>query len=149
MSPHAGRWPLVTACAVTVAGALHLLAALDHLHHDPVFVGFFVVVGVAQAATGPGLHGPVRPRTALLTMAFTVALILAYVYSRTVGLHIGPHADRPEAPDVLGIVVVVCELVAVAGLAAMLPAAWRGRAVNGLLAVGTGVWVLWLTGALT
>jgi hypothetical protein len=144
----AGRWPLVTACAMTVAGALHLIAALDHLHHDVIFVVFFLLVGVAQASTGLGLYGGVRPRSAVAMMAGTVALILLYGYSRTVGLRIGPHADRAESPDALGLTVVACELLVVAGLAAMLPGAWRGRAVNALLAVGTGVWVLWLTGTL-
>lgn len=143
-----GRWPLAAACAVTVAGGLHLIAALDHLHHDVLFVGFFLAVGAVQAAGGPGLRRATRPGPLIAWIAGTVALVLLYGYSRTVGLQFGPHADRPEAADPVGMVVVACELVAVAGLLAMLPPRWRSRTVDGLLALGAGLWLLWSTGAL-
>jgi hypothetical protein len=61
----------------------------------------------------------------------------------------GEHpAAGAEAPDLLGTATVALELLAMAAMTALLPRAWRSRAVNGLLALGALAWVLWLTGVL-
>lgn len=140
------RWALAAAVAVTTTGALHLVAALEHLGHDVRFAAFFLGVGAVQACVGPGLYRGARPLRASAVLAATVALLLAYLYSRTVGLQIGPHADRPEDPDAVGLAVVVCELVTVAAVAALLPARSRAWAVNAVFVTGLGVWGLWLSG---
>ena len=53
-----------------------------------------------------------------------------------------------EAPGLLGTATVALELLAIAAMTALLPRAWRSRAVNGLLALGALTWVLWLSGVL-
>jgi hypothetical protein len=142
------RWTLAAAAVVTLAGALHLVAALEHLGHDVRFAVFFLGVGAAQVAAGPSLRRGMAPAAAVTVLAGSVGLVLLYLYSRTIGLQVGPHADRPEDPDALGLAVVACELVAVAAVAALLPPRGRARVVNAVFAVGLGVWGLWLSGAL-
>jgi hypothetical protein len=142
------RWTLAAAAVVTLAGALHLVAALEHLGHDVRFAVFFLGVGAAQVGVGPSLRRGMAPAAAVTVLAGSVGLVLLYLYSRTIGLHVGPHADRPEDPDALGLAVVACELVAVAAVAALLPPRGRARVVNAVFAVGIGVWGLWLSGAL-
>jgi hypothetical protein len=53
-----------------------------------------------------------------------------------------------HGPEAVGTAVVAAELLTVAALAALLPASWRGRALNGLLVLGGAAWALWLTGVL-
>jgi hypothetical protein len=137
---------LVAAGAVTVAGVLHLLAALEHVQHQMTFAVFFMVVGLLQAGAGAGLRKGPTPLRIGLGLAALVGLVVLYVYSRTIGLQIGPHADRPEDPDFLGIAVVVCELAAIAAMITLLPDRLRSVAGNAVLFVGVGVWVLWATG---
>lgn len=57
-------------------------------------------------------------------------------------------ATAGHGPTSLGTAVVAAELLTVAALAALLPASWRGRALNGLLLLGAAAWALWLTGVL-
>ena len=60
----------------------------------------------------------------------------------------GELAPVRHAPGMLGTVTVAAEVLLVAALAALLPTAWRRRAVNGLVALGGLAWVLWFTGVL-
>ncbi len=55
--------------------------------------------------------------------------------------------EVPAAP-VLGTFTVAAECLALAALTALLPATARRRVLDGLLAVGALVWLLWLTGVL-
>ena len=59
-----------------------------------------------------------------------------------------PTSAGGHGPEAVGTAVVAAELLTVAALAALLPASWRGRALNGLLALGGAAWLLWLTGVL-
>ncbi|MGY1680896.1 hypothetical protein, partial [Geodermatophilus sp. SYSU D01176] len=53
-----------------------------------------------------------------------------------------------HGPEAVGTAVVAAELLTVAALAALLPASWRGRALDALLVLGGSAWALWLTGVL-
>jgi hypothetical protein len=59
-----------------------------------------------------------------------------------------PTSSGGHGPEAVGTAVVAAELLAVAALAALLPASWRGRALNALLVLGGSAWALWLTGVL-
>jgi hypothetical protein len=59
-----------------------------------------------------------------------------------------PGSTGGHGPEAVGTAVVAAELLTVAALAALLPASWRGRALNGLLVLGGAAWALWLTGVL-
>lgn len=138
-------WPAAAALGVTLAGAGHVLAALDHFADDVRFAAFFLAVGAVQLIVGPGMRGR-RPAVVATVLAGTVALLLLYLVSRTIALDLGPHSDRPQSPDLLGTVVVVCEVLAVAALPALLPPRARRIAVNAVLAVGATVWSAWFAG---
>jgi len=60
----------------------------------------------------------------------------------------GEIAPVQHAPGILGPATVAAELLLIAALAALQPAAWRRRTVNGLLVLGGLAWALWLTGVL-
>jgi hypothetical protein len=60
----------------------------------------------------------------------------------------GEVAPARHAPGMLGPVTVGAELLLIAAMTALQPATWRGRTVNGLLALGVLTWGLWLTGVL-
>jgi hypothetical protein len=141
-------WNRAARLGIDVAGATHLLAALDHFGHDPGFSVFFFVTGTAQLVVAHSVRRGVRPVTATAVLAGTVGLLLLYLVSRTVAVAIGPHADRPLDADLLGTVAVVAELVTVVALPTLLPRAWRSAAVNGLCAVGVAVWLAWMVGLL-
>ena len=59
-----------------------------------------------------------------------------------------PASSGGHGPEAVGPAVVTAELLTVATLAALLPASWRGRALNALLVLGGSAWALWLTGVL-
>ena len=59
-----------------------------------------------------------------------------------------PGSTGGHGPEAVGTAVVAAELLTVAALAALLPASWRGRVLNGLLVLGGAAWALWLTGVL-
>ena len=59
-----------------------------------------------------------------------------------------PASSGGHGPEAVGTAVVTAELLTVAALAALLPASWRGRALNALLVLGGSAWALWLTGVL-
>lgn len=140
------RWPAAATFGMLLAGGGHLLAAVDHLSHGPRFAVFFLVVGCAQIALAPHPGRAPGPGRVSAALACTVGLLLLYLVSRTIALDLGPHSDRPESPDLLGTIVVLCELVAIMALPALLPPRPRQIAVNVLLAIGLVVWLSWFTG---
>ncbi|SHN63288.1 hypothetical protein SAMN05660350_01139 [Geodermatophilus obscurus] len=106
--------------------AVHDAAAAGHLHDVPgrETVAVDPVTGVEFAQGMPlGASGPVAMD----------------------GL---PGSTGGHGPEAVGTAVVAAELLTVAALAALLPASWRGRALNALLVLGGSAWALWLTGVL-
>ena len=100
----------------------------------------------------------------LFVLAHTTDLLLTYVthkagHSGHTEIHTGPFAAGVatrndtlagvrEAPGPVGLFTVALEVGTLMVLTALLPRLWRGRVVNGLLALGASAWVLWLTGVL-
>lgn len=148
IAPAGTGWERAGRVGLDVAGATHLLVALDHLTHDPRFSVFFLAIGAAQLVVAHRMRRGAHPGAVTAVIAATVGLLVLYLASRTVALSFGPHADRPQDADLLGTVVVVAETVAVATLPVLLPAAWRARVLNGLLAAGVVVWLVWFAGVL-
>ena len=60
----------------------------------------------------------------------------------------GDIAPARHAPGALGLATVAAEGLLIAVLAALQPATWRRRTINGLLALGGLAWALWFTGVL-
>lgn len=59
-----------------------------------------------------------------------------------------PASSAGHGPEAVGTAVVTAELLTVAALAALLPASWRGRALDALVVLGGSAWALWLMGVL-
>jgi hypothetical protein len=121
-----GAWPLVAALAGTV-----LLVGLYLVAHTTD-----LLAGLTAHGAGHG-HDPAAGHAAGASIAI----------GGPVALGEQPSAGG-EPPGLLGTTTVALELLAVLGLAALLPPAWRTRALDALLALGALAWVLWLTGVL-
>jgi hypothetical protein len=86
------RWLRAGALGAAVAGALHLVAAVDHLEAGELAVGFFLLTGLAQLGLGAWLllssWTDFRPGARLVTFALagTVGLIGLYLVAHTTGL---------------------------------------------------------------
>lgn len=144
----AARWSLAAEISLLVAGGTHMLAALEHLSHDPRFSVFFLIAGLGQLGAGLTLRRSPRPALVGGAVVTSVGLMLLYLVSRTVALELGPHSDRPQDPDILGTIVVVAELVAVATLPSLLAPRWRRVTMNAVLLTGLATWAAWFTGFL-
>jgi hypothetical protein len=187
------RW--VAAAGTAAAGALHVVAAVDHLGAGDLVVGFFLATALAQVGAAAWLAAdPTRDlRLPVALLVGTLGLLVLYVVGHATDLldpflghdhaaqgqgvqgqgvqgqgvqgqgagtdhaahttATGPVAlglepvEVPAAP-VLGTLTAAAECLALAALAALLPAAARRRVLDGVLAVGALVWLLWLTGVL-
>ena len=137
-----------------LAGALSLSAAIAHLgvaaphFRDWWLHGtFFVVCGVAQALLAALVLW--RPRAAWIALsgiAGNLAIVTMYVYSRTNGSPVGPHAGMPEEPGVLDLATTVGELALIVVLIAMLAERARRWAIRLAMLVGVALWTGRATG---
>jgi hypothetical protein len=142
-------------CSASAALA-HLVAAPSHYTWWPLSGVFFVALGVLQLGYGLAmLRGGLGDRFALVGIWATVAVILLYVASRTVGVPMAPavpfHGGRwvpgrsvvPDGAKYVGpldVFTLVAELVLVITLIGMLSTRSRARTVNELLWVGLMLW---------
>jgi len=138
------------------AGLAHLVVAPAHYTWWPAAGVFFVAIGVAQLAFAALLlPGAPDRRIVLAGIWMTVAVVLVYVASRTVGIPGAPpvaaHGGRwvigrsfvPDGAKHVGpldIFTLLSEVLLVVTLLGMLPTRSRTRAVNGLLVIGLGLW---------
>ncbi|NMH96477.1 hypothetical protein [Pseudonocardia acidicola] len=142
------NWRRAATWSVDITAALHVTVGLDHLQHSTVFAAFFFAVAMAQAGLGERLRRAGAQGMPAAGVAGTVALLLLYLLTRLTVLPLHAFNDRPEATDVLGMLVVCLELITVAALAALAGGRRRARLLDGVLLVGLGVWAAWLTGIL-
>jgi len=159
---------VVVSLMCLIAAGIHLYVTPEHFSEWWVYGVFFIVVAGGQLATIPLVIWWRTPQILTTLVAANVALVLIWVVSRTSGLPIGPpvldetggladpkvggygaHAvGVPESVGVLDLTATISELIVVIVLCAMLPANWRRWVLNGLLAVGATVWVLFGLGVL-
>jgi len=135
------------------AAALSLSAAIAHFgviepHWREWWAhgAFFVVCGALQVLLAALLLWRPRDWVALLGIAGNLAVISGYVYSRTNGLPVGPHAGVPEAVGRLDFSTTAIELVTVFALIAMLGPRARRWGMNIALIFGAGLWIGRATG---
>jgi hypothetical protein len=151
----------LTIVASAAAALAHLVAAPSHYTWWPAAGVFFVVLGIAQLTYATAMLRGGRSEWLLLAGVWgSVAVILLYVTSRTVGLpgtppvpfHGGrwvpgrsmvPNGDKYVGP--LDIFTLVAELLVVVLSISMLSSRSKARTVNCLMWLGL---VLWGAGAL-
>jgi hypothetical protein len=142
----------------------HVVTAPAHYTWWPVSGAFFIALGVAQLAFAALLlRGVCEERIVLAGVWGTVAVILLYVASRTVGIPMAPPvpfhggrwvAGRSIVPNgakhvgPLDVFTLLAELVLVVALVSTLPARPRIRTVNRLLWIGIALWAAALAGVM-
>ncbi len=169
-STHAGR--AVRSTSMDVAIALAALAAIAHFVEAPRHFEWwpasgvtFVVLGVLQAAFAVTLlRSEPSPKLIQVGLWGTVAVVLLYLVSRTVGIPFSPgvpvHGAKllpgmPLLPDgdkqvgPVDMLTLVAEVALVVVLLGLLPRRARRRAANGLMWCGLSIWALAILGALT
>lgn len=175
--PVATPWRWTAAAATAAAGALHVAAAGQHLAEAPTLAAGFVLTALVQLATAGWLAlGPRGSgwgtRAVLLALGATVAFLLVMLVAHTTpwlaALHGGQHTGHAtghssatgavslgltapadvEPLGALGTATGLVEVVAVLGLAALLPPRTRSRTTTALLVLGLVAWAAWLTGVL-
>lgn len=149
--------------AATVAAGLSLAAALIHLwvapEHFEEWWGhgvFFMVCAACQGLFAVMIlrwysSGPIL----LAGIAGNLVIVLLYIISRTWGMPFGadwtlfsPSVAHLESPELLGMLATASELGVIVASVILLDGRTRRLVVNGLLAVGAGVWVLRIFGIL-
>ncbi len=137
-------WTLIVLAAesLVVAGALHLIGNIQSLSEQLLFALLFFGIGPLQMLLGNRLRRGVSPVTAVFTLVVTVALVMFYVHS-----HSGarPYATGSYALDVWATVVLAFELIAFAGVGALVPAQVRKWIVTALLSIGVVFWLGWFS----
>ncbi len=86
---------LALAGMAATAGVVHLVAMVEHIAEDWGLAVFFALVGAAQVAAGWRIYRNAADARLLKLVALgSVAVALAWVWSRTTGMPFGPEAGR-------------------------------------------------------
>lgn len=104
----------VVAASLAAAGTIHLAAAYSH-RSSLGTAALFVAIGVAQVVSARPRSRWRNGRRRLLLAGGTLATLLAWLVSRTVGVGL-LHHGTVEAIGILDGAAVVLEIIAVAGL---------------------------------
>ena len=143
----------------------HFVEAPQHFEWWPASGVAFVVFGVLQGALALALLRPSpSPRLVKVGLWGTVAVVVLYLTSRTVGLPFSPgvpvHGAKllpgmpimPDGDKLVGpvdMLTLVAEVALIVVLLGFLPRRARRRASNGLMWCGLSIWALAILGALT
>ncbi|MGH2513231.1 MAG: hypothetical protein ACRDGQ_11150 [Candidatus Limnocylindrales bacterium] len=96
---------LVVFMAAASAGAalIHAGVCPEHFHESAAFGVFFLIACIVQLVWSAQILR--RPSAALMALgvAGNACLVLLWLYTRTIGLPIGPEAGRPETWGVLDV----------------------------------------------
>lgn len=119
--------PAVIADAVKIvawlslsAGAIHAVAMVDHFSHWWLYGAFFLALTYGQALWGIALlRKPVSDRSLVRGAAANLAICAVWLFSRTVGVPIGPEAGSPEPVGVMDVAATVDQLALAAYVVAI------------------------------
>jgi hypothetical protein len=102
------------------AGVIHAVAAIDHFDHYWLYGVFFLALTYGQVLWGIALlRGRVDDRGMTIGALANLAIVAVWLYSRTIGVPIGPEAGRPEAVGVMDVAATLDQLVLAAYVAAI------------------------------
>jgi hypothetical protein len=140
----ASAWTMLAAEAIFLAGILHLVLGIEDLGEDLLFGVLFLVIGPVQMLVGARVVRGVRPAVSVVSLLVAIGLIVFYVLNREVVFSTPTTPGTTEAVDIPGTIALALELVAFAGLGALLPVGVRRWIVRTLLLLGLAFWVAWL-----
>jgi hypothetical protein len=110
------------------AAVIHLAAAPGHyVELGDLGAGFVVAAGLQAAWAWAAFRGPSR-RTVWLGAAINATIVLAWAWTRAVGLPVGPAAGSPEPIGLPDVASTVFEVLLLVGLAVQLVVADRSIA---------------------
>ena len=113
----APRLPVVAAAGSLAAAAIHAWVVRSHAAHWWGYAAFFVVLAVLQAGYAPlVLRRPTR-RVAMAGLGANLSILALYLWSRLVGVPVGPHAGSPEAVGIADLAAAGAEIIVVVSLA--------------------------------
>lgn len=137
-------WYVAPAAAFLSAGAgyVHLAYMQSHWRDWWAYGAFFLAAGVFQLLYGPVLLRRPGPKVVLLGIAGNLAVVGMYVYSRTEGVPLGPHARVKEAAGAVDVATTAAEILVVALLLALAGGRSRRWTLNLLLVAGLALWVM-------
>ena len=142
--------------AVYAAAAFSLVAAMVHLWATPQhawiwwgYGAFFVAIALSQGLFSVVLLRWPSQLLAVAGILGNLTVILLYVFTRTSGVPLGPHAGKVEDAGLLDMTATVVEMGLVVVLVMLLSGAYRTRMLNALLLVGAAIWTLRLLGFLS
>ena len=133
------------------AAAIHVVAAYSHAGESSLHAVAFTLVAVAQLAWGVAVYRGAGSSVLASGAVLSLAVVAAWIASRTVGLPLGPEAWTPEPVGIHGLLATADEIalaLIVAGRLAV-PRGAGPRGLRSLLLVGGVSLVLLSTVALT
>jgi hypothetical protein len=152
---------LIAAALSLLAGAIHLIAAPEHLDAWWGYGAFFLGAFVTQSVFAAALVRQPSQLLASIGIWGNVAIVWLYVLTRTSGVPFGPghaaqgghgHAGEGgkhvETVGALDMTATVAEVGIVFALVTLLGLNARRRTLNALLAFGAFMWLSWGTGLL-
>ena len=108
------------------AGAIHAIAAIDHFSHWWLYGAFFLALTYGQVLWGVALLRTAPTDRALTLGAYAnLAIVAVWLYSRTIGVPLGPESGAEPVGVGDGAAVLV-ELVLVAHVALIVRPGLRG-----------------------
>jgi hypothetical protein len=144
-----GRAAVTSAALSLIAAWIHFAYASSHWRDWWAYGMFFVVTGVFQGLLAPAiLRWPRNTWVVLTGIAGNFAIVGMYVYSRTIGVPMGPHTGVAERTGAIDLGCTAMEIVLMGVLMSMLGQRTRRGIANALLLVGALLWVGRLTGRL-
>ncbi|MCZ2860566.1 hypothetical protein [Blastococcus sp. VKM Ac-2987] len=143
LSSWSGLRPGPRVVTLALAGTVALVGLYLVAHTTSAFDAFAVSDGGHGGGHGEAAHLPGIDPVTGVDLSDGVAISTPGPVAMA-----GEIAPARHAPGVLGPVTVAAELLLVAALAALQPAAWRRRTVNAVLTLGLLAWALWFTGVL-
>jgi hypothetical protein len=140
----------VTAAALSLVTAwIHLAYTASHWRDWWAYGMFFAATGVFQGLFVPAIvRWPKSVWVALAGIAGNFAIVAMYVWSRTMGVPMGPHQGVAERTGLVDLGCTAMEIVLMGVLMAMVGSKTRRGIANVLLLVGVLLWVGRLTGRL-
>ena len=111
-----------TAALLSIAaGLIHAIAMVDHFGHWWAYGLFFLVLTYGQVLWGATLlRRPVSDRTLVAGAWASTAIVAVWLWSRTIGIPLGPGGGAPEAVGPMDVAATIDQLVLVAYLALVL-----------------------------
>lgn len=138
----------VMAAAVLSLGAawVHFAYTGSHFREWWAYGLFFLVIAIGQAVFAPAIIRWRWPALALAGIAVNLGVVVMYVWSRTIGVPMGPHQGVAEHTKLPDLATTAAEILLVAVLLTMLPRRWASWLTNLVLFAGVALWVGRLAG---